>query len=77
MTREQAIKLYRSYVAGVIALGSTKMRSACFGPKSSVTDLGEALQDIGDTADVVIGKLYDAFTVKEPANNGQPVRKTN
>ncbi len=59
MTRQEFIARWRRHTAGVIALGSSGVARAFQKPHTSTEAFGGALIDVADTADELIGKIFD------------------
>jgi hypothetical protein len=72
VTEQQFIDRHRRYVAGVIGLGSSKVRKAFNGPLTNAQDFGDALMFLGDEADALLKRLY-ADLVKALAPVQPPV----
>lgn len=73
MTRAEFIADQRDYLAGVIALASAKARRVFTGPFEDSKAFGAVIMGLADTAEEVLGKLYDAANKPvPPLANGKP-----
>lgn len=66
MTKDDFKRRWRNHVAGVIALGTARVRKRLKDPLTSSEELGEAILHLADTADELLAKLYDDIVRDAP-----------
>lgn len=66
MTREEFIRRWKSHVAGVIALGSDKIRRIHSAPFASVAAFGAAMIELDPTTERLLGQLFDDLQPPKP-----------
>ena len=64
-TRDAFIRRWAAHTAGLIAIGSAKMRKAFLGPCDSSQHFGEIMLEVDDTAKKLLGMLYDSLAEKK------------
>ena len=64
-SREVFIRRWASHTAGLIAIGSAKMRKAFLGPCDSSEHFGRIMLEVDDTAKSLLGQLYDSLIQEE------------
>jgi hypothetical protein len=77
-TRDEFRRRWRNHVAGLLALGSGRVRRLITAPFESAAAFGETMNGLGETADTLLDQLYDDLVPKEPLPvkpNGQPAKK--
>ena len=71
MTRDEFTRRWRHHVAGVIALGTERIRKVLSGRLDKAADYGEALLGLEATTDTLLGQLWDSMQpVKPPTDLG-------
>lgn len=81
-TEDEYVRKWENHVAGIVALGSDKVRKLAQGDFKTIEEAGEILNGLGDTARSLIRKMYRDLVagLPIPAANGQaaqPPRKVN
>ena len=72
--RAAFIARWKAHVSGIIALGSASVRKVMVGPIESVQQYGQAMLDVTDTSERLLGQLFDDArkTARHHANGTSP-----